>query len=36
MELQDNVKCNNIQIVRIPEGEEKEEGIENLFEQIMT
>ena len=35
-ELQDNMKHNNIRIIRIPEGEEKEQGIENLFEKIMT
>ena len=35
-EMQDNVKRNNIRIVRIPEGEEEEEqGIENLFEKVM-
>ena len=27
-ELQDNPKCNNNHIIGIPEGEEKEEGIE--------
>ena len=32
-ELQDNMKHNNI---RILEGEEKEQGIENLFEKILT
>ena len=31
-ELQDNKKCNNIRIIGIPEGEEEEQGIENLFE----
>ena len=31
-ELQDNMKHNNIQIIGIPEGEEKEQGIENLSE----
>ena len=35
-ELQDNMKCNNIQILRIPEGDEKEQGIETLFEKIVT
>ena len=35
-ELQDNMKHNNIQIIGIPEGEQKEQGIENLFEKIMT
>ena len=29
------MKCNNICIIGIPEGEE-EEGIENLFEKVMT
>ena len=32
----DNIKCNHICIIRILEGEEKEQGIENLFEKIMT
>ena len=31
-ELLDNMKCNNIHIIGIPEGEEIEQGIENLFE----
>ena len=35
-QLQDNTKCNNIQIIGMPEGEEREQGIENLFEKIMT
>ena len=34
-ELQDNMKCNNIHIIRIPEREEKEQGVENLFEKVM-
>ena len=33
--LQDNFKCSNIQIIGVPEGEEEEQEIENLFEQIM-
>ena len=33
--LQDNFKCSNIQIMGVPEGEEEEEEIEKLFEQIM-
>ena len=33
--LQDSFKCSNIQIVRVPEGEEEEQKIQNLFEQIM-
>ena len=30
------MKHNNISIMRIPEGEEREQGIEHLFEEIMT
>ena len=33
--MQDNMKHNNISIIRIPEGEEEDQGIENLFEKIM-
>ena len=31
----DNFKHTNIQIIGVPEGEEKEKEIENLFEKIM-
>ena len=34
-EMQDNLKGNNIRIIGIPEGEEEEQGIENLFEKVM-
>ena len=34
-EMQDKMKCNNIHIIGIPEGEEEEQGIENLFEKVM-
>ena len=30
------MKCNNICTMGIPEGEEKEQGIEKLFEKKMT
>ena len=30
------MKQNNICIIGIPEGEESEQGIENIFEEIMT
>ena len=30
-EMQDNRKCNNIHIIGIPEEEEEEQGIENLW-----
>ena len=33
--MQDNMKRNNIRIIGIPEGEEEERGIENLFEKVM-
>ena len=33
-ELQDNMKHNNIWIIGIPKGEEKEQGIETLFEKM--
>ena len=33
--MQDNMKRNNIRIIGIPEGEEEEKGIENLFEKVM-
>ena len=33
--MQDNMKCNNIRIIGIPEGGEEEQGIENLFEKVM-
>ena len=33
--LWDNLKCSNIWIIGVPEGEEQEQEIENLFEQIM-
>ena len=34
-EVQDNMKHNNIHIIGIPEGEEEEQGIQNLFEKVM-
>ena len=33
--MQDNMKCNNMRIIGIPEGEEEEQGIENLFEKVI-
>ena len=33
--MQDNMKRNNIHITDIPEGEEEEQGIENLFQKVM-
>ena len=30
-----NLKCSNIQIIGVPEGEKKQQEIENLFERIM-
>ena len=34
-ELRDNMKRNNIHIIGMPEGEEEEQWIENLFEKVM-
>ena len=34
--LKDIFKCSNICIIGVPEGEEEEQKIENLFEQIMN
>ena len=34
-EMQDNMKRKNICIIGIPEGEEEEQGIENLFKKVM-
>ena len=33
--LQDNFKRSNIQIIGVPEGEEEEQEIENIFEKIL-
>ena len=33
--MQDNMQRNNIHIIGIPEGEEEQQGIENLFEKVM-
>ena len=33
--LQNIFKCSNIRIIGVPEGEEEDQEIENLFEQIM-
>ena len=34
--LWDNIKCTNIQIIGIPEEEEKEKGSEKIFEEIIV
>ena len=34
-ELQENMKPNNIPIIEMPEGEEEEQMIENLFEKVV-
>ena len=33
--LWDNFKCSNIQIIVVPEGQEEQQAIENLFETVM-
>ena len=35
-DLWDNIKHSNIHIIGIPEGEEREKGIENLYENIIA
>ena len=32
----DNIKCTNIQIIGVPEGEEKKKGTEKIFEEIIV
>uniref|UniRef100_A0A8D0N1A3 L1 transposable element RRM domain-containing protein n=1 Tax=Sus scrofa TaxID=9823 RepID=A0A8D0N1A3_PIG len=33
-ELWDNIKCTNIRIIGVPEGEEREKGTEKIFQEI--
>ena len=35
-DIWDNIKCNNIHIIGVPEGEEREKGPEKIFEEIIT
>ena len=35
-DLWDNIKHNNIHIIRVPEGEEREKGPEKIFEEIIV
>ena len=35
-DLWDNVKCNNICIIGIPEEEEEKKGYEKIFEEILV
>ena len=32
----DNIKCNNIRIIGVPEGEERKKGPEKIFEEIIV
>ena len=34
--LWDNIKCTNIHIIGVPEGEEREKGSEKIFEEIIV
>ena len=34
--LWDNIKCSNIHIIGVPEGEEREKGPEKIFEEIIV
>ena len=35
-DLWDNIKCNNIHMIGVPEGEEREKGPEKIFEEIIV
>ena len=35
-DLWDNIKCTNIQIIRVPEEEEKKKGYKKIFEEIIV
>ena len=35
-DLWDNIKCNNIRIIGVPEGEEREKGHSKIFEEIIV
>ena len=35
-DLWDNIECNNIHIIGVPEGEEREKGPEKIFEEIIV
>ena len=35
-DLWDNIKCTNIRITGVPEGEEREKGLEKIFEELIV
>ena len=35
-DLWDNIKRNNIRMIGVPEGEEREKGLEKIFEEIIV
>ena len=35
-DLWDNIKSTNICIIKVPEGEEREKGVKNIFDEIMA
>ena len=35
-DLWDNIKCNNVRIIGVPEGEERQKGLEKIFEEIIV
>ena len=35
-DLLDNIKCTNIQLIGVPEEEEKKKGYEKIFEEIIV
>ena len=34
--LRDNIKCNNIRIIEVPKGEEREKGPKKIFQEIIV
>ena len=34
-DLKDNIKCTNVQVIGVPEEEEKKKGYEEVFEEII-
>ena len=34
-DLWDNIKCNNIRIIEVPEGEEREKGPEKILQEVI-
>ena len=35
-DLRDNIKCTNVQVIGVPEEEEKKKGYEKIFEEFIV